>query len=514
MYKILIADDERLERTALMQIIEAHFADLFEVQEAENGRVALETSHSFRPDIIMIDIKMPAMNGIDAAREVMQAYPDTKIIMLTGFTYFHYAKECVSIGAMDFLVKPTTNDAVIEVLSRAMQEVDEIRLAQQSVQAEKEKLKLADHYIENEYLSELFFGGADSDVAAQRLAELGVGAAHYTVAIFFPDVGYGKDGLGVGVKKCSRALIHQSSADMRVLQCEHYSRIYLLFCSDAPLTRAALRDWLETYLQNITQQQNCIAGMGVSQTTSELASLPQLVQQAYKAYAKSNTIQFYEMQRGVEAHVSQYALEQKLCAQLRQGEYTELMNQLRPAMDDIFAQSNEALGEIAELLMQLNRAAAEHISVEPTAGLYRKLDQIADPARVKNFAVRFVQTIIDRMIHKETENASDWSKVAKELILQNYTKDLAMEDVARHVGFSTYYFSRLFKQTFGMSFVDYLTKMRLETAKTILRTQNGVSVKEVCFAVGYSAPNYFARVFKKETGLTPSEYQKNAHILN
>ncbi len=514
MYKILIADDERLERTALAQVIEAHFADLFEVQEAENGRVALEISHTFHPDIIMMDIKMPAMNGIDAAKEIMQHYPNTKIIMLTGFTYFHYAKESVSIGAMDFLVKPTTNDAVIEVLTRAMKEVDAQRLAQQSVQASKAKLKLADHYIENEYLCEMFFGGADPETAAHCLAELGVSAQYYAVAIFFPDVGYGKDGLGASVKQCCRTLANpENTQGMRVLQCEHYSRIYLLFCSSTPLARAPLGDWLAHFLTEVTQQQNCIAGMGVSGNADDLSALPQLVQQAYKAYQKNNTIQFYEPQHSVEAYVSQYVVEQKLCALLRQGEYTELMGQLRGALDDTFATSEEAVGEIAELLMLLNRVAAEHITVEPTAGLYRKLDQIAEPARVKNFAVRFVQTIIDRMIHKETENISDWSQMAKDLIQKNYTKDLAMEDVAREVGFSTYYFSRLFKQTFGMSFVDYLTKLRLETAKTMLRGQNGVSVKEVCFAVGYSEPNYFARVFKKETGLTPSEYQKNAHFL-
>ncbi|MFI3168757.1 MAG: response regulator [Faecalibacterium sp.] len=513
MYKLLIADDERLERTALAQIVEAQFGGVFEVQEAENGRVALELSHTFRPDIIMMDIKMPAMNGIDAAREIVQRYPDTKIIMLTGFAYFHYAKECVNIGAMDFLVKPTTNDMVVEVLARAIQAVDTQRLAQQSVQAEKEKLKLADHYIENEFLSELFFGGADPEIAAQRMDDLGVLGMHYTVAIFFPEIGYGKDGLGASVKRYCREIANAQSEEIRVLLCEHYGRICMLLCASEVKPQAWQSHWLESFLRNITLQQKCIAGIGVSQTSADHNALPQLVQQAYKAYQKNNAIQFYQPQRSTQSYVSQYALEQKLCTLLRQHEYTELMAQLHPTMNDIFENSAEPLDEITELLILLNRAAAESIVVEPTVGIYRKIDRLEDAARVKNFSMRFVQTIIDRMIHKETEDASDWSKKAADIIQKNYTKDLTMEDVAHQVGFSTYYFSRLFKQTFQMSFVDYLTKLRLEKAKALLR-QSNASVKEVCFQVGYSEPNYFARVFKKETGRTPTEYQKNINVLN
>ncbi len=513
MYKLLITDDERLERTALVQIIEEQFAGKFEIKEAENGRVALETSQTFHPDIIMMDIKMPAMNGIDAAREIMQLYPDTKIIMLSGFTYFHYAKECVSIGALDFLVKPTTNEAVVDVLTRAMQAVDAVRFARENVEAEKEKLKLADHYMENEYLSELFFGGADADTATLRMEELGVADMYYTVAVFFPNIGYGKDGMGASVKRYCREIVTAQSGEMRVLLCEHYERICMLFCTNDTIGQVWLSRWLEGFLRNITLQQGCIAGIGVSQTGKEPTALPHLVQQAYKAYQKDNAIQFYHPKCAVDAPVSQYATEQRLCTLLRQREYTELAGQLHTAVNDIFSHSEESIGEICEVLTQLNRTAAEAIAVEPTAGLYKKLDQLQDPARVNNFAMRFVQTIIDRIIHKETESASDWVGTAREIIQQNYTKNLAMEDVARQIGFSTYYFSRLFKQTFGMSFVDYLTKLRLENAKALLRQQK-LTVKEVCFEVGYSEPNYFARVFKKEIGITPTEYQKNANISN
>jgi two-component system response regulator YesN len=88
---------------------------------------------------------------------------------------------------------------------------------------------------------------------------------------------------------------------------------------------------------------------------------------------------------------------------------------------------------------------------------------------------------------------------------------LTLEEVAEHVGLSPYYFSKLFKDRFGVTFIDYLTEVRIERAKEEMRDPNK-SLKEVCFLVGYNDPNYFSRVFKKQTGLSPTEYRKTLHI--
>ena len=95
----------------------------------------------------------------------------------------------------------------------------------------------------------------------------------------------------------------------------------------------------------------------------------------------------------------------------------------------------------------------------------------------------------------------------EQFIQTHYRESITLEDGAKAVGFSTYYFSRLFKQYFQMTFVEYLTQVRVTQAKYLF-DRTGSSVKEVCYQVGYREPNYFARVFKKATGVSPAEYQK------
>jgi two-component system, response regulator YesN len=96
---------------------------------------------------------------------------------------------------------------------------------------------------------------------------------------------------------------------------------------------------------------------------------------------------------------------------------------------------------------------------------------------------------------------------AKEYIDEHFAEAITLEEAAEHVGLSPYYFSKLFKDRFGITFIDYITEIRIKRAKELMENPD-VSVKEVCYTVGYKDPNYFSRVFKKYTGLTPSEYRK------
>ena len=100
-------------------------------------------------------------------------------------------------------------------------------------------------------------------------------------------------------------------------------------------------------------------------------------------------------------------------------------------------------------------------------------------------------------------------ELAKEYINNNYSKDISLDDVSRQVNISPYYFSKIFKEDMGEGFVEYLTKIRMEKAKELLTTTE-YSMKEICAMVGYADPNYFSRSFKKNVGVTPTEYKEGS----
>lgn len=125
MFHILVADDERLERMAVRKTLEEHFPEECEIFEAEHGAKALELLEEMTPHIAILDIKMPGVNGIEVAREIRTRFPGCKMIMLTGYTYFNYAKECISIGVMEFMVKPFRDQDLADHVRRAMTSIQE-----------------------------------------------------------------------------------------------------------------------------------------------------------------------------------------------------------------------------------------------------------------------------------------------------------------------------------------------------------------------------------------------------
>ncbi len=96
---------------------------------------------------------------------------------------------------------------------------------------------------------------------------------------------------------------------------------------------------------------------------------------------------------------------------------------------------------------------------------------------------------------------------AKQYIVENYSRDLSLDDVSREVDISPYYFSKIFKEEVGSSFIEYMTTLRMEEAKRLLK-ESVLSMKEICVKIGYSDPNYFSRNFKKYTGVTPTEFKE------
>ena len=109
---------------------------------------------------------------------------------------------------------------------------------------------------------------------------------------------------------------------------------------------------------------------------------------------------------------------------------------------------------------------------------------------------------------KKDEHENHLVVKAKDYIIQNYNKDISLDDVSRQLDLSSYYFSKLFKEETGSNFVEYVTSLRIQKAKELLKEDRDCSMKEICSSVGYSDPNYFSRIFKKNEGITPTEYRE------
>jgi|GEM_PF-695011 len=151
MYRILIADDEAMERRALQRLIRTEYLENVEIMEAVNGIDALDKFKIFKPDIIFCDIKMPGESGIEVIRKIKESNPEQIAVFLSAYDYFDYAREAVSLGVKEYLIKPAGDGQVISLVQKCMQIVDKKKKREQELSAQTKKLAILDAYFKHTF---------------------------------------------------------------------------------------------------------------------------------------------------------------------------------------------------------------------------------------------------------------------------------------------------------------------------------------------------------------------------
>lgn len=508
-YKILVVDDEQLERRALEHIIAARLGEQASVRQAVNGRDAVQAAQEFEPDIVFLDIKMPIMNGIEAGKEILEFLPECYIIMLTGFTYFTYAKESVNIGAADFLVKPAADEDVVKALEKAVREVEERIRRRMDHEENRKKALRAEQYMESELVSAIACSNADEELIREQMEELGIRFCYGVGVVVKAQSKAPREARSV--TKLCRSCISRLELDGRICFCEHYHNFYLLILTN----ESKNREWYKALFQRFSAmteecgiQVKIAAGIQVSQLKNIYLSF----QEAKRNINSEKRIHVHRHQAGSDGEkMTQGEQERRMVSYLKTGNYDEAMLYLEHLMELFYEEDMEPVMKIYELLVVINRSLPQNLEIMPVFTLFRQMSQETGREQIMNLASEYVEHVVDALIAEEGTADSAWAARAEDYIQANYSRNITLEDIAGHTGFSIYYFSKLFKQQFQMNFVDYLTKVRIEKAKTMLQ-EGQASVKEISSSVGYSEAGYFTRVFKKETGVPPSVYQKNAKM--
>ena len=154
MYRILIADDEAMERRALQRLIRTEYPQNVEIVEAVNGIDALDKFKTLKPDIIFCDIKMPGKSGLEVIREIKESNPEQIVVFLSAYDYFDYAREAVSLGVKEYLIKPAADNYVIDLLQKLIDMLDKKKKQEQELSAQMEKLAMLDTYFQNTFKTE------------------------------------------------------------------------------------------------------------------------------------------------------------------------------------------------------------------------------------------------------------------------------------------------------------------------------------------------------------------------
>jgi two-component system, response regulator YesN len=527
MIRIMIVDDEKIVIDALSFIIKNNFDDVQVVATARSGREAIEVVENFIPDLIFMDIRMPGINGIEAIREIKSRHKDIVCIILTAFEQFEFAKEAVNLGVLEYLLKPVNKLKVIEVVQRAADIIEVQRKKRQKELGMKEKLEnllpiLESGFIysitnledNNEDLSNYFNifdikedGGyvmtlefCEEEIYRSNQDKLRTISENQKIHTFIKDVAHSICRCVVGPMMLNRVVIFvPRHCDLK-----------------EGANGGESGSFAKTLLSRVSRKSNYKFKIGIGTACDNFEQLHISYEQSLETLRnlKSPGIMDYKDIKAINSEntIYPYDKEKLLLQKLSLGEADESIEVFRYIFQwlskEYEGQPVKIKNKLLELMFLVNSRLWEYdvSSKANEVSLFEDMLTVEDLRELKLWCKKTIENVATEINFHRHSKVGDIIKVAKEYIERNYHKSITLEDISSEVNVSSQYLSRLFKAEMKENFIDYLTDIRIEKAKNLLAT-GALTIKEICYKIGYSDPNYFSRIFKKRVGIPPTEYK-------
>ncbi len=536
MARVLIVDDEELQRRSLRLMIEqCHIPGIEETREVGDGRSALAAVAESRPDIMLLDMEMPVMDGFQVLRALQERFPATRTIVVTAYDHFEYAQQALKLGASDFLLKPVRPETLRVALVKLSEQVAFERARRLEELQLRERLSQAMPYIKMAFVQDLIQGGMQSlQEIADRAHFLGLSDLPAAAIVLDIDNFLLLTARATEVEKqslkaqvCDLAAASLQEIPSSLVMPMGGDEVLVLLPMVKERAGQSPHQWAvataERIRASVSQTTTLTVCVGVGRAYADVHAIHKSYQEAVVAqrYAlsagKNQTVHIDDIETLDPAvHTYPFAQEQRLVSLVRLGNRpmaeAVVSEMMRAILEANVASLDTAKVCLFELLTVASRGATEGGAngAQVFAITLRCLDQLPALSTWDELAAMASQAIND-LITKvaERRQVRQWELLQKAIahMEANYPEGLSLAGVAEAVYLSPGYFSRLFKQGQGVTFSECLTSLRLSKAKQLLRTCSS-SIGEIGAAVGYRDANYFSRAFSKATGMSPTEYRE------
>lgn len=522
MYSVFLVDDEPIVLEGIRTTIDWETSGFTFAGEATDGEIALSMINEIKPDILITDIKMPFMDGIELAAAIKKTQPWIKIIILSGHDEFDYAKKAISIGIEDYILKPFTSEEILSSLNKAATQIDAERKQRSDISRMQSELKSSEHLIQKEFLSGLVHGNIDMSSLMQKSQELGLDLLSRYYKILISRIESSTKNIQNRDMVCS--LINSYTSSWQNTICFFEQKKYLIcICkgSDSKELEENIYQIADSIEHIVMQNPDCTAITAIGKTVEHLASIPESFEDAQKiielnkgsnitqiinsddiSQDESSLLQFKEndpmverLKYAVKNDISIIIEESLTLIKNNPGQFQFIASYL--LADLIFAVSKlvENLGgnmqEIKPEFLQRNFIDS---AVQNETLFSQKLEAIL------SFALEYRDS-------KITGKYGDVILKAKKYIDEHYSnQNTTLTTVAEEVCLSPNHFSTIFSQECKITFIEYLTNVRIENAKRLMK-QTDMKGYDIAYECGFSDPHYFSYIFKKNTGLSPREFK-------
>lgn len=543
MLKIFLAEDEVVVRETIKRMIPWEELGFELVGEAADGEMALPLLIRQQPDLLITDIKMPFMDGLTLARLAKKEIPGLKVVILSGYDDFNYAKQAIGIGVEDYLLKPITKNALIERLSEIRSRYEHEKTQKEYYEKFQREMQAYEKNSSRDFFEALVGGSMDMMEVYKRAEKLGLDivAEAYNVLIF--TMNCDKDFSGQRDEYSS-----WEAESLELLEnffAGHSSA--MLFRSNIFSYGVLLKGQRETIEENtracVDEIRKILSRqdgrrewfLAVGQSVERLSQIQKSYHTASRAFSQrylydENILYYDEMETmehpGGQAETEDNAYLQKVDVNALNPAILQkfLSNGLQEETENFVKDYFYAIGqEPMESLVFRNyvilNVRFSVISFIKGLGCDTNEMESADTEEVlaesgKNMesAIAYAKKMISQAIEIRDQNSGNKNrsilKTAVDFIDSHYMdEEISLNTVANVANVSSNHFSALFSQNMGQTFIEYLTTLRMNKAKELLRC-TGMRSSEIAGEIGYKDAHYFSYLFKKTQGMTPSDYRK------
>lgn len=492
-----------------------------------NGEDGLELVNRVKPDIIITDIRMPRMDGLTMLRAILEMNYSCKVILISGYADFEYAKQAIQLGAFDFVVKPFTEEDITDAVLRAKTQIMQDKSRLLSVQDMELKLRESMPVLRQEYFALLVSHRTSWKAAAQRWEFLKIDLDRQGFIVMKLEVDEFRDRVAdysvhdVELTRFSLQNIVQETISEHargvVFRARH-NRFVAIINDPESLTATQIA---EKCCKNIERYTKFTVSIGVGGRVEEITELPDSYRQAdraltYHLFTEGNGAIGYEEIPKTDQQAPM-ALERKdeLLLALRSGSGDRI--------ESILADISDSLHKLASrpnpdyLLSLYDELAASAIrtfyELVPFSDIQPLIEQYKAQRGTSGLTLSGLEHLLSALFHDGAElvrknTLSEGQTIiykSLDYLSSQLHRDVTVAECAAHVHLSASYYSSLFKKVTGMTLTQYITAERIHKAKSLL--VDGMPVQEVAAAVGYEERRYFSDMFKKVTGMTPSEFR-------
>lgn len=516
---VLLVDDEKITIRMLQSLINWEELGLHLIGDAQNGQEAFEIVKETRPDIVISDIKMPGMDGLELLRKIVSCCPATRVIMMSAYADFSYVKEAIKYGSCDYILKPVDEMELVQTLRKTISGIQGEREYQKVIATSEKQLAQISiyHFMQT---------GHGRDKAGAALENNGLKLNKYALFMLQEDNGTINEYNDANNLEMSQEGYSLSALENILME---FQLRHMVFHLEDTVWTVMIDELYsirrEKLAENIIKKWKERTGTKLSICFSSVAEdfqyLPDLFEEVrslskYRFYIGEETILGY----GFNCNKAELN-EVRNIGIMREAE--QLVNdhnleRLKDMLEEVFVLSPQhncnEVGFVCEIcyhiLLLLRKQIPVQEDCQELCGItYEQLAAIPSLKALKERMLQIIELAFDQM---RDEEGKEYSKAVRDSIIymeDHYNQNISLEEICMEISISKNYFCYLFKRETGMSLWNYLTVIRLNHGKALLE-KTDLKSYEIALQVGYDNPSYFSKLFKKYEGMTPNEYRKKA----